>query len=263
MNATLLFLALLPGSPLALSDAELLASAERAFTEGTELRHDSAKAHPAFARAASGYDELWRRGHHNPELALNRAKAHRLAGNLPGAIAALNEGLAVARWNRPLQAALEEARAAVEYAITGDLAAQCRQSPAATVGTRISPVEAGAIAGLLWLLACGGIARFAMTHVPGWLLFAGVSLIGLAVLGGLWIQDSRQQTRENEYPLVVLAEDVLLRKGNSEGYPARLEPKLPRGVEARKLTERGGWLQVRLAGGAVGWVPGTSVMSDE
>ena len=55
--------------------------------------------------------------------------------------------------------------------------------------------------------------------------------------------------------------DAVLRKGNSAGYPARLEPKLPRGVEARKLGERGGWVQVRLAGGAVGWLPASAVMN--
>jgi hypothetical protein len=62
---------------------------------------------------------------------------------------------------------------------------------------------------------------------------------------------------------VVLANDVDLRKGNADAYPERLDAKLPRGVEARKLAERGGWIQVRLAGGVVGWIPGTLVLSAE
>ena len=57
-----------------------------------------------------------------------------------------------------------------------------------------------------------------------------------------------------------MAADAYLRKGNSEFYPARLEAVLPKGVEARELTRRGGWVQVRLAGGAVGWLPETAVL---
>ncbi|MBA4188597.1 MAG: hypothetical protein C0467_11405 [Planctomycetaceae bacterium] len=242
------------------TDAELLAAAEQAFTDGTKLRDDSTKARPAFAQAANGYDELWRRGHHNPDLALNRANAHRLAGNLPAAIVALNGALAVTPWNRPLQVALEDARSAVAYPLTGDLAAQCR--PPATVGiaTRMSQVEAWLVAGVLWLLACGGVTRFAMTRRPAWFLAVGACGVALAVLGGFWWHDSREREQAERHPLVVLASDVVLRRGNAETYPARVESRLPRGVELRKLAERGGWVQVRLAGGVVGWVPGTAVV---
>src|SRR5262249_58573669 len=75
----------------------VLMDANKAFAEGTELRADSAKARPKFARAARGYDEVWALGYRNPALALNRARAHRLAGDLPGAIVAFHDGLAVAR----------------------------------------------------------------------------------------------------------------------------------------------------------------------
>jgi hypothetical protein len=243
------------------SDADILAGAERAFAEGVELRRDEAKARPAFSRAASGYDELWGRGHRNPDLALNRARAHLLADDLPRAIVALNEGLAVARWSRPLQVALEDARAAVAYPAGGDLAAQCRPAPRGGIGTRFSPGDVWVAAGVVWLVACAGLARSAMTRAPGWLGFAGLCVAALALLGGLWLTDQRRHGRENELPLLVVARDATLRKGNADAYPARLDAKLPRGVEVRKLTGRGGWVQVRLAGGAVGWLPETSVLS--
>jgi hypothetical protein len=256
----LVLLAVAPLSPADGTDADLLASAEQAFAQGAALRQDAAKARPAFARAAAGYDELWRRGHHSPELALDRANAHRLAGDLPRAIAALHEGLAVARWSRPLQVALEDARSGVSYPLVGDLAAQCRPTPAATVGTRMSPAEAWLAAGVLWLLTWIGIARFAMTRAGWWLAFAGLMLAALALLGGLWWQDDRQRRREAAEPLVIVTQDATLRRGNAEGYPARLDAKLPRGVEARALTRRGGWVQVRLAGGAIGWLPATATL---
>jgi hypothetical protein len=57
-------------------------------------------------------------------------------------------------------------------------------------------------------------------------------------------------------PLVVILDDgVLLRKGDGLAYPPRYDTPLNRGAEARLLFERGGWLQVELAGGEVGWVP--------
>ena len=259
MSAGLFILfAIAPTSTTDGADTELLAATESAFVQATALRHDAAKARPAFARAAAGYDELWRRGHHNPDLALNRADAHRLAGNLPRAVAALHEGLAVARWSRPLQVALEDAHSAVSYPLVGDLAAQCRPTPPATIGTRMSPADAWFAAGALWLLACVGVARFAMTRAGWWLAFAGLAVAALALLGGLWLQDERR--REQAGPLVVLTQDVTLRRGNAEGYPARLDAKLPRGVEARALTRRGGWVQVQLAGGVIGWVPATATL---
>ena len=245
-----------------LYDNDLVSFAAREFEQGVHFRHDASKARPRFREAARLYDELWRRGFRDPNLALNRAHARRLAGDLPGAIVALNEGLAAARWSRPLQVALEDARSAVAYPVHSDLAALCRQVPAATIGTRMSPFETRLVAAALWLLACGGLARFAMTRAGWWLAFAGVWVAALAVLGGLWLHDHRVRQRDDEHPPVVLADDVSLRKGNAETFPRRLEgaPPLPRGVEARELRRRGGWVQIRLAGGVVGWIPEGAVL---
>ena len=192
------------------------------------------------------YDELWRRGFRDPNLALNRAHARRLAGDIPGAIVALNEGLAAARWSRPLQLGLEDARSTVAYPVHSDLATLCRPTLSATIGTRMSPREAQVIAGVLWILLCGSIARFAMTRAGWWLGFAGVWLVALASLGALWWHDHRVRTHD-EHAVVVIAQDVHLRKGNAETFPLRLDGpyRLPRGVEAREMTSRGGWMQIR------------------
>ena len=192
---------------------------------------------------------------------MDRAQAHRLAGDLPGAVVALQQALAASRWSRPLQVALEEERDSVAYPHTGDLAAQCRPTPAATIGTRMSPLEAWAIAGALWLLAWVCMARFAMTRAVRWLLFAGLTSALVAALGAMWVQDYRVRKREEASPLVVLSRDVYLRRGNSDAWPERLDMRLPRGVEVHELSRRGGWVQVRLAGGVVGWLPETAVVN--
>jgi hypothetical protein len=214
-----------------------------------------------FHESARGYDDLWRRGHRNPALALNRSRAHRLAGDLPAAIAALHDGLAVARYDRALQIELEDARAAVAYPFDGELAAQARPHPVATIGTRMSPGEAYAAAGLLWLLACLAAVRFAMTRNWAWVGFAGLCLAGLVLLGGLWWREWQRQSLDESRPWLVVRDDVTLRTGNGESWGPRLPAKLPRGAEARELTRRGGWVQVELAGGAVGWLPEAAVLN--
>ena len=247
---------LLAASPaFASSASDTLAAAESAFAEGVALRNDSAKARPAFARAAASYDALWHDGHRTPELALNRARAHRLAGHLPKCIAALHDGLAVARFARPLQVELDDARAAVQFPLEGDLAAQCRPKPVRGVSARISPADAVGLAALVWLLALAGVVRFAMARNPFWLAFAGLCVAGLLTLGGFWLHDARQRERDESLPLLVVTDDAWLRKGNAEAFPPRVEPKLPKGTEVRELIRRGGWVQVQLAGGAIGWLP--------
>lgn len=251
-----------PGSASA-SDAMVLALAEHSFAEGVSLRGDSVKARPAFARSAIAYDELWRRGCRQPEAALNRAHAHQLAGELPQAIAALHEGLDETPWSRLLQVALANARSSIAYPLTGDLAAECRPNAVVSIGSRMSRIEVVVLASAIWLIVCLGLARYAMKRTLLWLGVSGLAMVLLSILGGLWLDDICQRHRENAEPLVIVAADAILRKGNGETYPPRLEPRLPRGVEARELYRRGGWVQVRLSGGAIGWLPETAVIGVE
>jgi hypothetical protein len=101
-----------------------------------------------------------------------------------------------------------------------------------------------------------------MTRAPGWIGFAGMAAIAVIVLVVLWVKDLRDAERDREFPLVVVARETTLRRGNADAYPPRLGSRLPRGVEARKLNERGGWIQVRLAGGAIGWLPAFAIVSN-
>jgi hypothetical protein len=248
------------GLSMAPSGDSLLTDAEHHFADGVNSRHDADKARKLFAQSAHDYDVLWKLGYRNPVLARNRAYAHRLSGDLPGAIAALRDGLAVARFDRSLQVELEDARSAVAYA-HDDLAAQCRPRPVGGIGSRMAPMEAYLAAGLLWLIACLGMARFAMTRVPGWLGISGIALLCLTILGGLWQQDWQRQTDDNSRPLLIVKDYCDLKLGNGEKWPDRLKWRLPPGVEARELSRRGGWVHLELAGGAAGWLPETDLMT--
>jgi hypothetical protein len=99
----------------------------------------------------------------------------------------------------------------------------------------------------------------------GRLLAAAVGCFAVAAaLAGLVAAAAWEDGRERERPLVVVAEDgVLLRKGDGLAFPPRYDTPLGAGVEARRLFQRGDWLQVELSGGEVGWVPRGAVLVDE
>lgn len=235
-----------------------LQTAEQHFARGVELRGDASQAKREFATAADGFDRLWNRGFQTAPLALNRARAHRLAGDLPHSILALHEGLAVTPSNRSLQDALADARSAVAYPIGSE--AKFRPEPSFTIGSRMSPQEAFILAGSVWLVACLAATRFLMTRNALWLWFAGSCVAGLIALGVLWWQDSQLRQADASHPWAIVAEDVVLRKGNALSYPPTIEPRLPKGVEVRVLGERGGWLHVELASGTAGWLPAPAVL---
>jgi hypothetical protein len=150
---------------------------------------------------------------------------------------------------------LEDARAAVQYPLDGELAAQSQPKPLRGVSSRLSQADAWLLAGGLWLVACACIARFTMTRNLLWIVFLGLSVSGLLALGVLWFQDLRIREREESLPLLVLSDDTTLRRGNASSYPSRIDAVLPKGAEVRELSRRGGWVQVQLPGSAVGWVP--------
>ncbi len=260
MNRLAILALLLSPLPASACNDSLLAEAEAAFARGVEQRSDAVTAKASFRLAANRYDELWRRGHHSPALALNRARAHQLAGDLPGAIAAYHEGLTIARFDYSLQRGLEAARTAVAYPHDGALADECKPSTFTTIRTRLSPLEAFAIAASLWLSSCLLVVRWRMTRRLNLLFAASLGLLALLTLGLSWWQAGERLHVEGARPLVIVRELSFLHRGNADAYPVRFEQKLPCGVEARALTERGGWVQVELAGGAVGWFPRHAVI---
>jgi hypothetical protein len=87
---------------------------------------------------------------------------------------------------------------------------------------------------------------------------AGTIVVGLISLGALL--DWREETRNRSEPIIVVAKDTILHRGNGGDYPARVAGSLPPGAEVRRLCERHGWLQVELANGVVGWLPLNSVV---
>ena len=227
------------------------------FAAGVQLRTDAAAARSHFLAAAKLYDEAWGEGNHSPATARQRVAAYRLAGDVPRAVLAARQGLAVAPSDAMLQRMLELCRDAVAYPTPTDPTERMRPDPPMELRHRIGSWDrllASVVVSVL--LAVGLAAR--LTTRPPWdipTLIAGlIGLIALALLS--W------RVGFAEPPLAVVTTPTVLRTGNATPYPARVAAPLPRGAEVVVLGRRGGWVQAQLAGGAVGWLPESAVVAD-
>lgn len=54
---------------------------------------------------------------------------------------------------------------------------------------------------------------------------------------------------------VVVQGEVIVRKGNGQGFAPQFEQPIHEGVEFRLLEARGGWLSIELPDGKSGWIP--------
>jgi hypothetical protein len=230
------------------------------FLKGIEDRADAAVARIRFADAASDFDQSWAVGSHPPSLALNRGRAHFLAGQVPQAIRAFRDGLELFPWDAELQRDLVAARATVAYPTEPDPASRVRPDPPASLRNRVSPWDLFLAATLFALVVAVGLAR-RFTTADRWAApLAATGLVGLLLVAvAAWKIDAEAR-HEQAHPVVVLAADMVLRAGNGTAFPARLGTPLPRGAEVRQLAQRGGWVQVQLPGGAIGWVPESAVL---
>jgi hypothetical protein len=244
------------------ADAELLRWANEAFAEGVRQRDNADQARPHFRRSADLFEQLRHRGAANPALFRDQGNACLLAGDLAGGILAYRRGLRLAPNNRALQQLLAEAREQVVYAQPDTFA----RPPARLRPPWLPrlPVSAGLLlAWAFYALGWLGLARWWMLR-RGRLLSLGLAALVVAALLALAVTVEEMQEHDAEArPLVVVADDgVLLRKGNGLAYPRRHELPVNRGVEARLLFERPGWVQIELSGGETGWVPQAYVLID-
>lgn len=231
-----------------LASGSLSAQPDVAFREALDLRHDAAAARPKLIEAAKGYDAVWQAGERTAAVAVNRGRAHALAGDLPGGVAAVLAGLADSPYDAELQHDLEALRDLVPYPVG------LRPDPPGGWRYRVSSWDLFAFAAMsVALLTVGMVRRF--TARDDWAIpVAVVGAVGLLAAVTVGWQLAREANWEAESPPLVLIRDTYLRAGNGESYPPRLEVKLPRGGEVRERLRRGGWVQVEAANGAVGWV---------
>jgi tetratricopeptide (TPR) repeat protein len=244
------------------SDEAILEQAETAFRDGLNA-HGTPEEPRFFHKASELYEELRQRGVENSDLYGNQGNAALLAGNLAEAVLAYQRGLRLAPNDRELRANLAYVRDQVIYPSPGNFA----RTPVTFWPIwlpRLTPGVLLALTFFFYTVSCLGITRWGMTRQRPpfpWAVWA----LGLGILFGIaLVIQSRGIRDETKHPLVVIARDgTYLRKGNHSDYPRSYDIPLNQGVEARSLYVRGDWLQIELAGGEVGWVPGESVLVDQ
>ncbi len=253
MSLSLLTAVLLFAPADGVSSAELARRAEESFDEGLRSRLAGKRSREQFRAAVAAYEELHRRGANNGLLFGNLGNARMLAGDLPGAILAYRLGLRIAPGDRYLRQNLAEARSRVAFR-DGSLLGR----PAEDDSPQWLPLPGNgwllALAVIVYAGGCAAITRWWMLR-RGSMLLAGLVLMAMAAgMGALLYHLDR--LRAERSIVVIAADGVQLRKGDGVLFPPRYETPLNRGGEARRLSRRGGWLQIE-AGGWGGWLGGT------
>lgn len=246
------------------SGEALLNRAEAAFQAGLKSRDEPGPARRHFAESARLLAQLHRAGCGDAASFLQQGNAELLADLVPQAILSYHRGLRLAPNNGALRDHLDAARALVTYPRATDLG----RPPVDSWPPALPRPTAELFLALAWLgyaLTLVAATRWLMTRWPAWLIRSLVVGLLTLVLAGGWFWQGARERWEKEQPLVVIAaDDVGFYGGNSESYPRHADlPTLSLGLEARRLHQRGDWLQIQFASGTIGWVQKQQVLVDE
>jgi len=231
----------------------LLAEASTAFNRGKELeRSDPAGASEAFAEAVSRYEALVDAGVRNGRLFYNLGNAELQRGRLGAAILNYRRAQELIPGDRRLQENLRVARELCRTQIPPRGSSEFVRTLfflhyQTSLRTRFA---AGLVCYVLfWLVLILRLyaPRLPVRALAGVLAAAWVGL-GISVLVD-WQVEGRKQAG------VVLADEVIVRKGDSETYDPKFQQPLHEGTEFTVLESRGDWLLIELADGKTGWIP--------
>ena len=232
---------------------ELLSQGQSAFETGLSLsRQDPDRARTAFLQSAAAFQSLADAGVRNGRLYYNLGNAYLKSGKTGRAIAAYRRAQSLIPGNPRLQSNLDYARSLCRYEIP--------PTGARTVARTV----------LFWHYETSARSRF-LAGLAAYVLF-WACLIGrtwaprlrwrypAAVLMLIWISlgvsvvaDAHAASGPGHG--VVIADEVVVRKGDGQAYEPQFEQPLVEGVEFEVIERRHDWIHIRLADGQEGWVP--------
>lgn len=236
----------------------VLKEAQAAHDEGVALRRtDPAASLAAFRRCVAAWERLRAAGAENGALEFNLGNAYLETGDLGRAITAYLRAERFMPGNADLDRNLAHARSLAAANSVGGASTLLVDSVARW--WHLVPLGARtAIGWTCWvgfwaLVALRVLRRDDRRPVPApWRIATWLALVGWVAFGGSVVADElRWRTRP---AAVVVDADVVLRKGNGEGYEPAIVEALGPGAEARLLEARPGWLRIGLPDGRTGWV---------
>lgn len=234
---------------------ELAYEAQRIFDEAAALEtRDQVAARAGFAEAASIYRRIVESGVSNGDLMLNLGNSLMKSGEPSRALAAYLDAERMLPGDIRVQDALAHARAATSSRL-GPITGAGPLDRVAAMWSAV-PLQARAWISLcawlaVWALVAVGIVTGWRREIPWRSAIAAVAILGAIPAATVGIDALRISL---DRPGVVIADAVVMRKGNGEGFAPAVAEGLPSGAEFTMLEERPGWIRIRLPDGQSGWI---------
>lgn len=232
----------------------IVEAAQSSYDRAIELLpSDPAAARGLFQESVTAYRDAALAGATSGELSFNLGNALVQSGETGRAIAAYLDAQRLLPGDPRVEANLAHARSLVAGApplpspsSLDGVAGLWNDLPASS---RVTLAVAGWIA--LWSLVAAGVATGWNARVPWRLTVAIAGTVGVvagATLGVDWM-------RWHLHPRgVLVANDVIARKGNGEGFAPAFTTPLPSGAEFTLVESRPGWYSIKVGDGQTGWI---------
>lgn len=205
----------------------------------------------AFRQAHDKFQAVVDAGIENGQLYYNLGNTHLRLGEIGKAIADYRRALRLTPGDERLEANLRFARSLKRDHIAASGKRRLLQTMFFwhySLPLRTRTIAAMIGYGLFWLLlAAGRLSPRVRAGYPALLCLA--LWMALAVSVAVCLPSQSGSTGG-----VLVASDVVVRKGNGEGYGPQFEQPLHEGVEFRVVELRGAWIRIELADGNQGWV---------
>ncbi len=234
---------------------ELAYEAQRLFDEAAALEtRNEVSARAGFAEAAAIYRRIADSGVSNGELMLNLGNSLMKSGEPGRAVAAYLDAERLLPGDARVQDALAHARATNATRLgpitgVGPLDRVASSWTAVPLPARAWIATAAWLA--LWAVVAAGIVTGWRRGIP-WRSAVAAAAVACALPAATVGVDVLRTSLDR--PGVVIADAVVLRKGNGEGFAPAVAESLPSGAEFTMLEERPGWLRIRLPDGQSGWI---------